>query len=199
MCIRDRYKYFNNKSYLLVAERAVLATCYSLFLAFFCLLNELLVSNFNLQYVAQYTSYETPTFFKVTALWAGQAGSLLFWSFITALFTVAYIFTTLKKMENLKFHSYLILAFIFSFFILLTNFIANPFEPVSSDIIVQNGNGLNPLLQNFFMAIHPPILYVGFTGSAIIFVMALAASISKDISFEWVQSCLLYTSDAADE
>ena len=111
------YKYFNNKSYLLVAERAVLATCYSLFLAFFCLLNELLVSNFNLQYVAQYTSYETPTFFKVTALWAGQAGSLLFWSFITALFTVAYIFTTLKKMKNLKFHSYLILAFIFSFFI----------------------------------------------------------------------------------
>ena len=91
-------------------------------------------------------------------------------------------------MKTLKFHSYIILSFIFSFFILLSNFIANPFEPVSSDIIVQNGNGLNPLLQNFFMAIHPPILYVGFTGSAIIFIMALAASISKDISFEWVQS-----------
>ena len=158
------------------------------FLAFFCLLNELLISNFNLQYVAQYTSYETPVFYKVTALWAGQAGSLLFWSFITALFAVTYIFTTLKKLKTLKFHSYIILSFIFSFFILLSNFIANPFEPVSSDIIVQNGNGLNPLLQNFFMAIHPPILYVGFTGSAIIFIMALAASISKDISFEWVQS-----------
>ena len=91
-------------------------------------------------------------------------------------------------MKALKFHSYIILSFIFSFFILLSNFIANPFEPVSSDIVVQNGNGLNPLLQNFFMAIHPPILYVGFTGSAIIFIMALAASISKDISFEWVQS-----------
>ena len=177
-----------NKDYLQVAERAILATCYSIFLAFFCLLNELLISNFNLQYVAQYTSYETPLFFKVTALWAGQAGSLLFWTFISALFTVTYIFTTLKQMKKLKFHSYLILSFIFSFFILLSNFIANPFEPVSSDIIVQNGNGLNPLLQNFFMAIHPPILYVGFTGSAIIFVMALAASISKDISFEWIQS-----------
>ena len=112
----------------------------------------------------------------------------MFWSFITALFAVSYIFTTLKKLKTLKFHSYIILSFIFSFFILLSNFIANPFEPVSSDIIVQNGNGLNPLLQNFFMAIHPPILYVGFTGSAIIFIMALAASISKDISFEWVQS-----------
>ena len=182
------YNKSKNNDYLLVAERAILATCYSIFLAFFCLLNELLISNFNLQYVAQYTSYETPVFFKVTALWAGQAGSLLFWTFISALFTVTYIFTTLNKMKKLKFHSYLILSFIFSFFILLSNFIANPFEPVSSDIIVQNGNGLNPLLQNFFMAIHPPILYVGFTGSAIIFIMALAASISKDISFEWIQS-----------
>lgn len=182
------FNFLGKKNYLLVAERAILATCYSIFLAFFCLLNELLVSNFNLQYVAQYTSYETPMFFKVTALWAGQAGSLLFWSFITSIFTVVYIFTTLKRMNSLKFHSYLILAFIFSFFILLSNFIANPFDPVSADIIVQNGNGLNPLLQNFFMAIHPPILYVGFTGSAIVFVMALAASISKDITFDWVQS-----------
>jgi len=182
------FKKFNNQTYLQVAERAILATSCCIFLAFFCLLNELLISNFNLQYVAQYTSYETPVFYKVTALWAGQAGSLLFWSFITALFAVTYIFTTLKKLKTLKFHSYIILSFIFSFFILLSNFIANPFEPVSSDIIVQNGNGLNPLLQNFFMAIHPPILYVGFTGSAIIFIMALAASISKDISFEWVQS-----------
>ena len=182
------FKKFNNQTYLQVAERAILATSYCIFLAFFCLLNELLISNFNLQYVAQYTSYETPVFYKVTALWAGQAGSLLFWSLITALFAVTYIFTTLEKLKTLKFHSYIILSFIFSFFILLSNFIANPFEPVSSDIIVQNGNGLNPLLQNFFMAIHPPILYVGFTGSAIIFIMALAASISKDISFEWVQS-----------
>ena len=181
-------KKFNNQTYLQVAERAILATSFCIFLAFFCLLNELLISNFNLQYVAQYTSYETPVFYKVTALWAGQAGSLLFWSFITALFAVTYIFTTLQKLKVLKFHSYIILSFIFSFFILLSNFVANPFEPVSSDIIVQNGNGLNPLLQNFFMAIHPPILYVGFTGSAIIFIMALAASISKNISFEWVQS-----------
>ena len=162
------YKKSNNEVYLQISERAILASSYSIFLAFLCLLNELLVSNFNLQYVAQYTSYETPVFFKVTALWAGQAGSLLFWSFITALFTVTYIFTTLRKMEKLKFHSYIIISFIYSFFIILSSFIANPFEPVSSDIVVQNGNGLNPLLQNFFMAIHPPILYVGFTGSAII-------------------------------
>ena len=63
------YKKSNNEVYLQISERAILASSYSIFLAFLCLLNELLVSNFNLQYVAQYTSYETPVFFKVTALW----------------------------------------------------------------------------------------------------------------------------------
>ena len=123
------YKIRNDKNYLEISERSIIATCSCIFLAFFCLLNELLISNFNLQYVAQYTSYETPTFYKVTALWAGQAGSLLFWSFITSLFTIIYIFKTLKVMENLKFNSYLILTFIFSFFIILSSFIANPFVP----------------------------------------------------------------------
>ena len=72
-------------------------------------------------------------------------------------------------MEYLKYSSYGILSFIFAFFLLLSNFIANPFEPVSSDIIVQNGNGLNPLLQNVTMAIHPPMLYLGFIGTTIQF------------------------------
>ena len=88
------FKKFNNQIYLQDSERSILATSYCIFLSFFCLLNELLISNFNLQYVAQYTSYETPVFFKVTALWAGQAGSLLFWSFITALFAVCLLYTS---------------------------------------------------------------------------------------------------------
>ena len=58
------FKKFKNQTYLQVAERSILATSYCIFLAFFCLLNELLISNFNLQYVAQYTSYETPVFYK---------------------------------------------------------------------------------------------------------------------------------------
>ena len=59
------FKKFNNQTYLQVAERAILATSYCIFLAFFCLLNELLISNFNLQYVAQYTSYETLSFIRL--------------------------------------------------------------------------------------------------------------------------------------
>ena len=182
------YSIKKNKIFLEIAERGLIAICFCIILATLCLLNELLISNFNLQYVAQYTSYETPLFFKFTALWAGQAGSLLFWTFIMSIYSLIYINVTLKSMEYLKYSSYGILSFIFGFFLLLSNFIANPFEPVSSDIIVQNGNGLNPLLQNVTMAIHPPMLYLGFIGTTILFVMALSAIISKSITFEWIQS-----------
>ncbi|MDG1268944.1 MAG: cytochrome c biogenesis protein CcsA, partial [Candidatus Marinimicrobia bacterium] len=182
------YSIKKNKIFLDVSERGLIAVCFCVILATLCLLNELLISNFNLQYVSQYTSYETPLFFKVTALWAGQAGSLLFWTFIMSIYSLIYINVSLRKMHELKFWSYIMLSFIFGFFLLLSNFVANPFEPVSSDIIVQNGNGLNPLLQNVTMAIHPPTLYLGFIGTTILFVMALSALISKSLTFEWIQS-----------
>ena len=125
------YRFTKNKIFIDLSERAIIATCLSIILSTICLLNELLISNFNLQYVAQYTSYETPMFFKVTSLWAGQAGSLLFWSFIMSIYSLIYILSTLKRIKELKYPSYLILAFIFGFFLVLSNFIANPFEPVS--------------------------------------------------------------------
>ena len=182
------YSIRKDKIFLNVSQRGLIAVCFCVILATLCLLNELLISNFNLQYVSQYTSYETPLFFKVTALWAGQAGSLLFWTFIMSIYSLIYINITLRKMPTLKYSSYIMLSFIFGFFLLLSNFIANPFQPVSSDIIVQNGNGLNPLLQNVTMAIHPPTLYLGFIGTTILFVMALSGLISKSLNFEWIQS-----------
>ena len=106
------YRFTKNKIFIDLSERAIIATCLSIILSTICLLNELLISNFNLQYVAQYTSYETPMFFKVTSLWAGQAGSLLFWSFIMSIYSLIYILSTLKRIKELKYPSYLILAFI---------------------------------------------------------------------------------------
>ncbi len=182
------YRVTKDKLFIDLSKRAIIATCLSIILSTLCLLNELLISNFNLQYVAQYTSYETPMFYKVTSLWAGQAGSLLFWSFIMSVYTLIYIFFTLNKIRILSYHSYFILAIIFGFFLTLSNFIANPFQPVSPDIIVQNGNGLNPLLQNVTMAIHPPILYLGFIGTTILFVMTLSALIMNEMNYQWVRS-----------
>jgi cytochrome c-type biogenesis protein CcmF len=182
------YKRSNDQRYLQVIERSLLSQSFCIIFSNLCLLNELLVSNFNLQYVAQYSSYETPLFFKMTALWAGQAGSLLFWSSITSLYAIFFILCTLKKIPSIKNISFLMLNVILAFFLMLNNFIANPFEPVSSDIIVSNGNGLNPLLQNVTMAIHPPTLYFGFIGTTIIFVMAIAGLMSNELSNKWIYS-----------
>ena len=110
------YRFTKNKIFIDLSERAIIATCLSIILSTICLLNELLISNFNLQYVAQYTSYETPMFFKVTSLWAGQAGSLLFWSFIMSIYSLIYILSTLRRIKELRYHSYLIFAFIFVIF-----------------------------------------------------------------------------------
>ena len=95
------YRFTKNKIFIDLSERAIIATCLSIILSTICLLNELLISNFNLQYVAQYTSYETPMFFKVTSLWAGQAGSLLFWSFIMSIYSIIYILSTMKRIKEL--------------------------------------------------------------------------------------------------
>ena len=99
------YRFTKNKIFIDLSERAIIATCLSIILSTICLLNELLISNFNLQYVAQYTSYETPMFFKVTSLWAGQAGSLLFWSFIMSIYSLIYILSTLKRIKEIKYPS----------------------------------------------------------------------------------------------
>ena len=67
------------------------------------------------------------------------------------------------------------------FFLILLNFIENPFEPINVGFIVNNGNGLNPLLQNLTMAIHPPTLYLGYIGFTVPFAFAIAALITKQL------------------
>ena len=115
----------------------------------FLLINELIGSNFNVKYVAHYTSIETPLIFKITALWAGQSGSLLFWLFVLSIYTLIVSYKEQKAVAMYFQWVLLVLALVQSFFLVLLNFIENPFEPINVDFIVYNGNGLNPLLQNF--------------------------------------------------
>ena len=82
----------------------------------------------------------------------------------------------------------LVLVLVQSFFLVLLNFIENPFEPINVDFIVNNGNGLNPLLQNLTMAIHPPTLYLGYIGFTVPFAFAIGALITKKLdSIVWIK------------
>ena len=171
---------------------AVLVSALSI-LATFLLLNELLASNFDIRYVAHYTSLETPTIYKVTALWAGQSGSLLFWLFILSVYTLIVLFKYRNSYTTLMPWVIIVLVIVQAFFLFLVNFVENPFSPTDADFVVANGNGLNPLLQNLTMAIHPPTLYLGYVGFTIPFAFAIAALITKDTGSVWIRSIRRWT------
>ena len=186
-----RYK---EPKYFISAHRTInLISILNIF-STFLLLNELIGSNFDVKYVAHYTSIETPLIFKITALWAGQSGSLLFWLFILSIYTLVVFYKEEKVIATYFQWVLLVLTLVQSFFLILLNFIENPFEPINVGFIVNNGNGLNPLLQNLTMAIHPPTLYLGYIGFTVPFAFAIAALITKQLdSIIWIKKIRLWT------
>ena len=178
--------------YLAGWRSVVMVSLFSI-LATLLLLNELIQSNFDVDYVAHYTSLETPLLYKVTALWAGQAGSLLFWLFILSIYCLIVLFQNRNKYTQLMPWVILVLVSIQFFFLIITNFVANPFSPTDVNFIVANGNGLNPLLQNLTMSIHPPTLYLGYVGFSVPFAFAIAALITGDTSPLWIRSIRRWT------
>ncbi len=179
--------------YYLAGWRSSVIVSVTLIIATLLLLNSLLLSNFDINYVAHYTSLETPNFYKITALWAGQSGSLLFWLFILSVYSLIVLYKYRNKHIELMPWVLLVVLFVQMFFLILVNFIENPFAPTEADFVVTNGNGLNPLLQNLTMAIHPPILYLGYVGFTIPFAFAIAALIVKDMGFLWIRSIRRWT------
>ena len=177
----------------LAGQRLGLAISFFVFISTFILGYQLFISNFDIDYVARYTSYETPNIFKISALWAGQSGSLLFWLFILSIFNTVTIIQNQDRHLNLMPWVIITMSVIQLFFLILTNFITNPFEPTQADFVVQNGNGLNPLLQNITMAIHPPTLYLGYVGFSVPFAFAFSALVNKDIGALWIRSIRRWT------
>ncbi len=176
----------DNRLYISGRRAAIISSSLVIF-ATLILARELIRSNFNLEYVAQYTSAATPLLYKISALWAGQAGSLLFWVFILSIYNLVVIYQNWNANKVMMPWVLVIITLVQFFFLIMTNFVTNPFSPVEAGIIVSDGNGLNPLLQNVTMAIHPPTLYLGYVGFAIPFAFAMAAMITGDSSATWIK------------
>ncbi|HVB86637.1 MAG TPA: heme lyase CcmF/NrfE family subunit [Candidatus Dormibacteraeota bacterium] len=150
--------------------------------------------NFSLAYVAQHSNRALPGFYKFAALWAGQEGSLLWWSFLLSMFAFLALFLNRKRHPELMPWVGVILAGVQIFFLTLNNFVANPFNVIagadSSGVLrmaeLSHGSGLNPLLQYPEMVIHPPMLYLGYTGFTVPFAFALAALLSRYPGEKWI-------------
>lgn len=197
---------------VLSARNAALATFPLLLLACAVLLIALISGDFQINYVRATTDPQTPLFYRITALWGSQAGSLLFWSLLMSLFSVSALIFNWHSERRLMPYVIAYLMAVLAFFLAISIFLENPFERVwlipeaqetavvdsvlipanaiapLEQNLVDNASGLNPLLRHFGMIIHPPMLYLGFTGFVIPFAFAMAALASGDLSSNWIKA-----------
>ncbi|MCS6984573.1 MAG: cytochrome c biogenesis protein CcsA [Leptospiraceae bacterium] len=162
------------------------------------LLSLLLRPDFSNVYVAENVNTTLPLFYRFTALWAGQAGSMLWWNFLLAFFSILALIQIEKKEARLIPYMTMILMGTSFFFSALTNFseTSDPFRQISQNGLPYNpgnGRGLNPLLQHWAMVIHPPILYFGYVSFAIPYAIAMATLMVGRTDIPWTKLVRRYS------
>lgn len=193
------------------ARNAAAAVWPLLTLAALSLIASLVRGDFHMAYVADTSSRAMPTFLKVTALWGGQNGSLLFWSWLMSAFAFGVMLRKWSRDRALMPYVIAVTMITQAFFIGLVLFFANPFarlwQTASGDVVqavlapagtlpfrAADGNGLNPLLRHPGMILHPPMLYLGFVGFTIPYAFAMAALITgAHTSDTWIRTTRRWT------
>src|SRR5436309_2503831 len=174
------------------ARHAVFAMCGALLVAVVSLEWALFQHDFNVEYVAAYTSRNLPIFYTWSALYAGQKGSLLFWATFLSLFGSMARLPTARRHHALLRYVPGVVCTIATFFISVMLFgQANPFHRLAYTPL--DGNGLNPQLQNPGMVFHPPMLYLGYISITIPFAFAMAALLSKRLDVDWLVAIRKWT------
>src|ERR1700674_3911941 len=176
------------------ARQAGIATCGLIYLATASLVYLFFSDSYWVSYVVAHSNRDLSTFYKVAALWSGQEGSLLFWSFLLAIYVFSVLLVYRNKNGELMPYVGVVLAGVQIFFLTLNNFVASPFKVLAStgangamEIFTRaDGNGLTPLLQYPEMVIHPPNLYSGYTGFTIPFAFALGALLARYPGEKWI-------------
>jgi cytochrome c-type biogenesis protein CcmF len=193
-CVVGRVKH---KPFLTVSgERAVYSIWVLITLASAILVHALMTGDFRFSYVAEHSNRTMPILYKFAAWWGGQEGSLLFWSWLLSTYAAVVVFTNRRRHRDFMPWVIAILTTIQAFFLLLNNFIANPFQMLATDkliIAVPDGNGLSPLLQYPAMAIHPPMLYLGYVGFAVPFAFAIGSLITRQPGEGWIHTTRRWT------
>ncbi len=155
-------------------------------MAVVALLHALLTRDFNVEYVSAYSSSTLPLQYTIAALWGGQKGSLLFWTFILTLFSsIVHLQNRTKNRELMPYVTATLMA-IALFFLGLLCFMTPPFERLA--FTPREGSDLNPLLQNYWMTLHPPSLYLGYVSAAVPFAFAMAALITGKLGDVWIRT-----------
>jgi cytochrome c-type biogenesis protein CcmF len=143
-------------------------------------------TDLSLQVVGDHSSTTTPAFYRLTAMWSSQEGSLLLWAWVLSLTSSAVLFATRNKHREIAPWATAVLMGLGAFFTGLMLFAASPFARL--DPVPPEGVGLEPLLRHPAMAIHPPMLYTGYVFFAIPFAFAIGALITRRLDASWIRS-----------
>jgi len=185
-----------NPFLIVSGERAVYGVWFLVTLASAILVSALLTGDFRFSYVAENSNRAMPAIYKFTAWWGGQAGSLLLWSWLLSTYAAVVIVTNRRKHRDFMPYVVAVLSTVQAFFLILNTFVVSPFQmlAVNKDITaVPDGNGLNPLLQYPAMAIHPPMLYLGYVGFAVPFAFAIGSLITRQPGDGWIHTTRRWT------
>src|SRR6266446_642048 len=172
------------------AQNALLGSFAATVVASAVLLAALARHDFSFQYVADHTSRELPLGYTLTAFWGGQEGSLLLWLLVLSGYSVAAVLTARRAGREVLAWVVPTLALVGTFFALLLVFVASPF---ATQAAVADGAGLNPSLQNPYMAIHPPMLYLGYVGLTVPFAFAMGALLARRTDERWIVATRRWT------
>jgi cytochrome c-type biogenesis protein CcmF len=150
-----------------------------------CLIYSFISNDFSVLYIAENSNSALPLFYRVTALWGAHEGSLLLWIFILSCWTVAVSIGVSRMPARFAARVLGVLGVVSFGFLLFTLLTSNPFTRL--DPAAPDGRDLNPVLQDFALAIHPPILYTGYVGFAVAFAFACAAMLEGRLDQQWAR------------
>src|SRR5512132_1278979 len=149
-------------------------------------------NNYAIKYVQRYSDSAQPLAYKLASYWGGLDGSIMFWVFLLGIFGAVAVYTNRERHRELIPYVVAVISTVQMFFIFLMVVHNNPFATFMSQAPAE-GKGLNPLLQNFYMAIHPPSLYTGFVAMTIPFAFGIAALITGYLDDSWLRAVRRWT------
>jgi cytochrome c-type biogenesis protein CcmF len=177
--------YTGNRRLMAVSTTAALIQCLLLIISFGILTSAFVIQDFSVEYVARNSNSLLPMSYRYSAVWSAHEGSLLLWELILTLWIAAVALFSKRLPEVFRARTLAVLGWIsvgFLLFILLTS---NPFGRIIPAAV--EGLDLNPLLQDFGLIIHPPLLYMGYVGFSVAFAFAVAALLGGEVSRDWVR------------
>ncbi len=199
------YGYFvKSERWVESARRAMLLVFPLTSVSALLLIYLLATGHFELEYVFSVTNSEMPLYLRITALWGGQAGSLILWSWLMSAFAMAVMLRKWERDREFLPWVVVVTAVTLAFFLSLSIFVENPFarwwQTLSGEVVSRlfapggatlfvpaNGQGLNELLRHPGMVVHPPMLYLGFVGFVIPYAFAVAALVTGRTDDRWIR------------